>query len=587
MISSAERKPKEYVTNPKLYLLFALCITSFTALVSLISYSRYVNFFTSNWDLGINIQMLSSTKSGMLLYESGDFEVYGVLSHLEIHSTYIAVPLSFLYSFINSPAALFVLQGFMVSLGTIPLYFISKKLKLSTNYSVLLIVAYLFNFPMIASIMYDYHWMSFIPFEFLSLFLLIWNRRYVLSGLVILFGSLTLEVFPFLSLGILLYFFIDYGGLRALTKLKELFSRQYIYIYILGIFSIFLFLFDRTMQFILVPHYLGNESGIENVMTYGLTPLIPNNFKFSLLMLPLTYWPILYASVAFIPFLEKKHIILNIPWLYDTFMLSPSYAYIKAQYGLIAMPAIVIGLAFGLRKLSEANSSRSLAYLLYLVPLLGILLISVNFFSITGTDFINMLAALAAATAVIAFFYFSKNVKMKRVREMIGGFTVNNKIAIGFFIIVLLIFNFMASPLNTNNDSHNVDTGYSFSYTGNPEFQAAVTVASMIPGNASAVSSDNLFPLIATDVNAYSFYWQPLGSFDGKLIVNFSDPSKFEFIFVDQSQMNLVPATILSAINNSSLFGVYASVISNSSYPGNITLYKEHYDGNVTTIVVQ
>ena len=587
MLREGAQNSEHYATKSKLYLCFILCIFSFTAMMSLISYSRYMNFFTSNWDLGINIQMLSSTKDGMLLYESGDFEVYGVLSHLEIHSTYISIPLSFLYSTISSPATLFVIQGFMVSLGIIPLYYISKKLQLSKNYSAILIAAYLFNFPMMASMMYDYHWMSFIPFEFLSLFILIWNRRYALSAIFIIFGSFTLEVFPFLSLGILLYFFIDRGGLKALTKLKELFSRQYIYIYILGILSLILFLFDRVMQTVIIPHYIGNESGIENLMAYGLTPLIPSNFNISSLSLPLTYWPILYASVGFIPFLEKKHVILNIPWIYDTFLLSPTYAYIKAQYALIAMPAIIIGLAFGLRKLSQSHSNRYLSYILFFAPLIGILIISANLFSITMTAFLNIFYVLAAAIVAIALFFFLKNAKIRKIKETIRGLTANNKVAIGIFIVILLIFNFMASPLNTNNDSHSIDNGYSFSYTGNPEFQAAIMVARMIPGNASVVSSDNLFPFVATDMNAYSFYWQPLSSFDGKLFNNFSHPSNFEFILVDQSQMNLMPQAFLHAIDNSSLFGVYASVITNISYPGNIILYKAHYEGSVTTILVK
>ena len=75
----------------------AIIIPVIVIIMSLISYLRYINFYTSNWDLGIEMQMLGDSFHGYLLFEAGDFETYGVLSHLEIHSTYIALPFSFAY----------------------------------------------------------------------------------------------------------------------------------------------------------------------------------------------------------------------------------------------------------------------------------------------------------------------------------------------------------------------------------------------------------------------------------------------------------------------------------------------------------
>lgn len=44
-----------------------------------ISYIRYLDFYTSNWDLGLEMQMLADNFHGYILYEAADFETYEVV----------------------------------------------------------------------------------------------------------------------------------------------------------------------------------------------------------------------------------------------------------------------------------------------------------------------------------------------------------------------------------------------------------------------------------------------------------------------------------------------------------------------------
>ena len=143
------------------------------AVMASISYIRYLNFYTSNWDLGIEMQMLADNFHGYILYEAGDFETYGVVSHLEIHSTYIALLFSYAYQALSEPIFLFVCQALFFSLSLIPLNAISRYYGLSDKQSLIVSVLYVTNVGFIASQMYDFHWMSLIPVELLTFFYLI------------------------------------------------------------------------------------------------------------------------------------------------------------------------------------------------------------------------------------------------------------------------------------------------------------------------------------------------------------------------------------------------------------------------------
>ena len=143
----------------------AIAIPAVVIIMSLISYLRYINFYTSNWDLGIEMQMLGDNFHGYLLFEAGDFETYGVLSHLEIHSTYIALLFSLAYQELSEPIFLFVCQALFFSLSLIPLNAISRYYGLSDRQSLFVTILYVTNVGYIASQMYDFHWMSLIPVE--------------------------------------------------------------------------------------------------------------------------------------------------------------------------------------------------------------------------------------------------------------------------------------------------------------------------------------------------------------------------------------------------------------------------------------
>ncbi len=559
-----------------------LVIVTYMIVFSLIYYIRYLDFFTSNWDLGIEMQMLYSTGHGLILYEAGDFQTYGVLSHLEIHSTYIAIPVAYLFQIFRSALFLYVMQAFFISIAIIPLRKIAAISGISRKAAFFLIAVYLLNFPLIASSFYDFHWMSLMPFLLFSLFVTVKERRFYSSISLVVIGTLTLEVFPFLALGILLYFYLENSGLRVSGIIRNIKKKESILLYGIAILSISSYVIVTILQTRIIPGLLDNAAGIANVETYSTQSLYPVSFHLMEAGDSLFYWLILYSAFGFIPFLYPKHLILNIPWLYESIFLMPRYAGIADQYNFIAIPALVIGLAFGLKKI-EASGDKRLVYLIPLIAVITVLvMIAANGFTITGTSPARIILMAIGGIAVNATFY----ILLKRVHlKGTGGnlrrsLITARKFSLVVLLVLLLAFNVAMSPLNTHNDSNTPDSGYAFSYSLNPEYPKMQMLVSMIPGNSTVVASDNLFPYVASDSNALSFYWRNLSNIGYPVYVDFSNGSNAAFILVDQSEYYLIPSSVISEITNPAEYGLYAAVYSNLSYPGNIYLYEKSYSGN-------
>lgn len=563
------------------YVILASIILGYTVIFTLLYYIRYLDFFTSNWDLGIELQMLYSTGHGMILYEAGDFQTYGVLSQLEIHSTYIAVPIAYFFQLIHNVLFLYILQALVISIAIIPLRLIGISAGLSRRSLYFLIAVYLLNFPLIASSFYDFHWMSLFPLYVFSLFLAVQKRKTAYAILITLLGTITLEVFPFLVLGVLLYFFLQKSGLSFRRILFNALDRDSALFYVVGVAGIIAYVVVRLLQTHVIPGYLDNNSGIANVEQYFIQPLYPTAFSAVGTGDSLFYWLLLYSSFAFIPFLYPKHLILNIPWLYETIVLMPRYAGIGDQYNFIALPALVIGLAFGLKRIEDRNFSRRVLLLPFMLIIIAFTMFGINGFTIRDTDMTRVIFMIIFAAVVfflsLLFYRFGKRERAGIARKEQKGKSI--RVAFAVLLAFILAFNIAAGPLNTLNNNNRVDSGYAFSYSINPEYAPLISMVALIPANSTVTASDNLFPYIAGNNNALSFYWENISKLEFKPFITYKNGTDSRYILVDQSQYFLIPAAVLSQLQNSSLYGLYAVLTTNISYPGTVYLYERSYRG--------
>ena len=306
------------------WVLVLLCL-SFTTLFSYLSLLRYQNFFTTNWDMGIAMQMLWTNTHGYLLRETADLMGYGTPTFLEIHSTYIALPLSLIDYLYPKALTIFVIQALAISLSVIPLNEISKKHVDDARVRLLIAVVYLLSFPMVSGLLYDFHWEAFIPLEFFIFFLYLSEKKFIYSAFMLVIGSLTLEVFPVLAVGVIIYFAMseyDLNPLHVLQLLKKRDFRSYFYLLVLTVIIYFLV---RVGQSIIVPLFVSNSPNVSTLGSTIASPVSSISVSFYSLGTSAIYWLLIFFSFLFIPLLKPKTLVMSLPWMFNSIILSSSF----------------------------------------------------------------------------------------------------------------------------------------------------------------------------------------------------------------------------------------------------------------------
>ena len=540
-----------------------------------ISYIRYLDFYTSNWDLGLEMQMLADNFHGYILYEAADFETYEVVSHLEIHSSYIALLFSYAYQELSDALFLFTCQALFFSLSLIPLNAISRYYSLSDRQSLFVSILYVTNVGLIASQMYDFHWMSLIPAEFLTFFFFLIKRRFLLSFIILVIGSLTLEVFPPIALGPLL--FLYYEDILHSSNIKAFHLTKYrLSLIFLAILSITILIIIKEVQYEILPTLLHQSNAIGMLSNDSPESLFPKSFSLYSSGLSLLYWGIIYGSLGFIPLFYRRHLLIVLPWLYESILVVPSYSAISEQYGFVALPPLFIGLVLSLNRgnhepIKFARILRSALYILMTC------VSAVIVYDLTYQYSLTYRIALSVFTAIIIL----AAMLILGNRSNIRQFILKQKKAISYAItvafVLIIIFNFLVGPLDPINEERTFDSGYAFSYSLNPEYQNMIKIVSEIPKNASIISSDNLFPYIANDPNAFSFYWNTPENLTFSKYYNLSANFSFTYVLIDQSQISYIPQAVQNRIQSN--YGLLSAIDTQMRYPGNIYLYKFDYTG--------
>ncbi|MGA7924046.1 MAG: DUF2079 domain-containing protein, partial [Thermoplasmata archaeon] len=191
--------------NPGVLLLLLL-VAAFSVFYFALSLLRYTEFYATNWDLGIGMQSLWTLTQGYPANAAGNYEFVGAGSFFFIHTTYILIPVAGLYGLVPSASTLFALQAVVVASSAIPLYLIGRAARVPVWLLLVALTVYLGSFPIVSAVLFDFHWEAFILAEFLWTYYL-WDRgRYWAALIPVTAGLLTLEVFPVLMVGLVVYF---------------------------------------------------------------------------------------------------------------------------------------------------------------------------------------------------------------------------------------------------------------------------------------------------------------------------------------------------------------------------------------------
>lgn len=570
----------------------ALIVAGFTIALTYLGQLRFENFFTSNWDLGINQQMLWTTSHGRLLYETGDAEFYGLDSILLIHSTYLAFVFVPLYASAPTPETLFALQAAAFVASVIPFYLLARSVIRSRILIFITIGLYLTCFGVLSALFFDFHWEAFIPLEFLSFYYLVQRRRYAWSALAATFGIVTLEVFPFLVGAVaLLKLFERYREIPP-ARWRLLRDRQArLQFWILGAMA-GAYLALRLIQYLVLPLVVAAPGRSAQVSTGITNPLFQLGFTSSTLNASVIYWVLLLAALGFLPLLSARHLILALPWFFDSVFLNPAFSSAFGdQYALVALTGLLVAFLYGVGRLERSVSHRRHGWALpAIVGLSGIAFVGLAGESsrmlLAGTVPFGLLILICLPVAVLVVWEILPILRRSRssgtgiaVPPSTPGRSQGRQVAwVGTLLAIFVAFNFVMSPLNPVNFEATPFPGYAFHAQPNPLAGQMSFLTKYIPPNAVVLASDDLFPYVANNPNAWAVPWFPVVPGSPPLHFPFSSSNLPRYVLVDVAGWDFLPTSMIPPLWNSSVYGLVAYIVYESA-PGTVYLFELGYQG--------
>ncbi len=519
-----------------------------------LSWLRAVEFQTTTWDQGIYQQALWSTAHGRPFYESPDLETGGYRSLLQIHTVFLFYLLAPLYGALPFQATLFAVQSLIVALAAIPLYFLGRDLTRSAWWGLLPPILYLVWAPTLSSNLYDFHPEAFLPLEVFTVVLL-WERgRYLAGAVAVGISFATIELAPVLLLFVGLFFLVPssetWGRWSQLARnrfpraawtseFRRTFSsprvRASIALIVACIAAYFLLLYYRV-------DYLGATLGTLSLPVAPMGYVIggsPSALGLSLQNLDMgfydkfTYWVLILALLGFVPLLAPRAMLLSVPWFaFSLLSAGTNYTELGFQYGFIAAATVLVAFAYGLPR------------------------------------------AMALARAWERQSLEAGSMRSIRPAPQWGNPRRRGALVAG--LVVLVVVNLALTPLNPWLQNQGLGSAYRISYSPSPGFAQLEQLAALVPAGATVLASDNLFPLVANDENAYSFFWTQ----DNFLALPFNASNPPPYVLLAEDATKAVPSWLAAELYNTTLFGARGVVW--TSGVGTALLFEEGYRGPAT-----
>ncbi len=588
----AATRPKRLQGLPWDWLVLLVMLVSYASLMTYFSELRAESFFTSNWDLGINQQLLWSATHGRLLYEAGDFEYYGVRSFLQVHSAYLAFLIAPLYSAAPVPLTLFALQSTVVAASAVPLYLLARSVLRRPPLALLVVGAYLVSFGVVSSLMYDFHWEAFLPLEYLTFFLLVLRRRYIWALVPLAVGALTLEVFPFLAVGVALFFFFEQASTAKFRWRTIVRNRDARVLASFLVLSVVAYGMLRVAQYLLIPALVG-QGGHAAGLGASSAGLFAVSWNAVTLSDSATYWLLLLAGFGFLPLLSPRHLILSLPWLYYSIVVAPLFSnYFGTAYGFVAVPALAVAFVYGLERFRGAPRPSRVDQLLWAGLPIGAIALAVAAGSQGGAArILGHHGGLELWVPVAFLVVLAVALDLRMLRPSLGRGTLGERpsrrralsarhataATICALFVAVLVMDGAMSPMNPQNFNATPIPGYQFEFGTNPMSLQMGWVTGFLPPEAQVLASDHLFPYVANDVNAWPYVWYQISpATPMPPYFPFTASNLPQFVLTDSSEFGLFPAYLRGDLLNPHIYGIVAYVYANAS-PGTVYLFSRGY----------
>jgi uncharacterized membrane protein len=436
-----------------------LMILVYTTIFSYFMILKHYAFKTYAWDLGINIQALSTTlNEGKFLYYTPElfFNVTGC--YFRLHFSPILLLVLPVYAINQTPETLFVFQSFIIALGALPLYWYVKHVLSSRVAALGFASVYLLYPPLHGANWFDFHVQAFMPlFFFLSMYYFEQEKW----GKYFLFLILALAIAE--SVPIVVAFVGIYGILKYRDQFYRMFRRKPF-----DVKKISVPLSTIALAFL----WLWFSRWVQNTF-FPINPVFENFYR------ALDYWSVL--GIKDDPLAIPIYIILNPARVVDALMYD---AYFKLLF---------LVMVFGSLLFLPLKSSIVLIAFAWLGPAL---LSNEQKFYVLGSHY---------PLYIIPFIFFAAVKGLNKTHQ--NGFVKFGK-TIKYLLLVGAIFAIFASPLSPLLSIVNTPSLYFSEYyvpkIGEHEL-ALQRIVNLVPKNASVLTQNHVFSHFAYKSNAYVY----------------------------------------------------------------------------------
>jgi uncharacterized membrane protein len=572
--------------------------TVYAAIATYLSQVRFNDLYDAAWDLGVVQQSLWTGAHGSLLYETPDRMKVGVSSFLMVHTTYVALLIAPLYAAFPSPTTLLALQASALASAVLPLYLLLRREVPNVLVVFLILALFLANCAALAALITPYHWESFLPAEFLWTFWLWTERRYYLATIPAVLGMLTLEVFPILLMALVVYGL--YPGLRrflespreTLRSLPEFWPRLRPWV-ALAVLAVGGYLALRIVQYDVLAPWLGTTTGgVSGQLSGGVSTFTVVSATGLTVGPSLFFWFLLLATLGFLPLFAPRSLILTVPWFLETVVLAPQFSMtFGTQYPLVAVTTLSVSLVYGAaavyrRPADEGGAVLTLAAFVLLGAVYSMLALGFSG-ELLATSFptVFWLVLAVPPLATVAIFAAAMRPSHEAPRGTPEARARRRALVRrwrtplwGVMVALLVSFNVLLSPVLPANEG-TAGPAYRFQFGTDPALAPAEWLASLVPDRAVVYATQNLFPFVANDPNAWPSATSPYPASPGIVYQPFSSSHLPTYVFTDALSWGTFPPFVQSAVLNSSTYGLVGYAVYEGLWPGSVYLFELGFRG--------
>ena len=298
-----------------------LVIVAFFTLIfsiasSVLSYRKYISFNDSVYDLGVSSDLIKNALTSPIAYNK---LIY-----------FLMFPI---YHFFPSQVGLIVFQDSFICAGSIPLYFISRKIIEDRKSSIIISLLWLLYFPLTGVEWFDFHFIALFPTLFLIGYAFLVYGKYKKSLIFMYLAGITDLLAPVILIFLIIVLIIK----------KAKVPKYYLYTIIIPIIVVL------TVVIIKYPSYI---LGFINIHSLYSNPEI----LYSSLNRKILYFVLAGIPLGLLSFIVPE-VLLLIPYMGLIFAhnYTPYFQPILYQYPALIASGMFIAFIYGLKKISSSK----------------------------------------------------------------------------------------------------------------------------------------------------------------------------------------------------------------------------------------